>query len=77
MSKVDRSRANIWRGRFQFTPFRPTGEGVPLSSCELADDEELLVFSRGGQERALLMKQMSYHHLCQGELAGEPYLVAF
>jgi hypothetical protein len=26
---------------------------------------------------ALLTQQMSYHHLAQGEMAGEPWMVSF
>ena len=44
---------------------------------KLRDDEELLLFERGGQTRALLLREMAYHHVAQGELAGEPYLVTF
>ena len=77
MRKPDRSRAKI-KDRFVFQPFRPTTEGTPLRELStLRDDEELLVFERGGQARALLLRQMSYHHVAQGELAGEPYLVTF
>ena len=67
----------ISRRGFQFKPFRPTGDGGPLISAGLADEEELLVFGRGDQYRALILRQMVYHHVAQGELAGEPYLVTF
>ena len=76
-TRIDRSNMKISRRGFQFQPFRPTDDGGPLASAELADDEELLVFGRGDQYRALIMRQMVYHHVAQGELAGEPYLVTF
>ena len=62
---------------FQFKPFRPTGNGEPLRALDLAPDDELLVFERGGERRGLILPQMVYHHIAQGELAGEPYLVTF
>ncbi len=76
-TRIDRSNMKIRRRGFQFQPFRPPDDGGPLASAGLADDEELLVFSRGDQHRALIMRQMVYHHVAQGELAGEPYLVTF
>ncbi len=44
---------------------------------QLAKDEMVLVFERGGERRGLLARQMGYHHVAQGELAGEPYVVTF
>ena len=77
MRKPVRSHTQV-RKRFQFTPFRPAAAGTPLRELtRLRDDEELLVFERSGQARALLVRQMAYHHVAQGELAGEPYLVTF
>jgi hypothetical protein len=75
---VDRSRAKIKKSGFQFTPLRPSdGEGQPLSSAQLRDAEDLIVFERGGERRALVIREMAYHHLAQGTLAGEPYLISF
>jgi hypothetical protein len=66
-----------YRG-YAFEPFRvPAGAGVPLASLGLAPDTELIVFSRGGEFRALVAREMAYHHVAQGELAGQPYLVSF
>lgn len=76
MRKPNRSHATI-KDRFVFKPFRPTDDGTPLADAKLRDDEELLVFERGGQARALLVRQMAYHHVAQGTLAGKPYLVTF
>ena len=74
---IDRRNMKVRRRGFQFQPFRPTGDGGSLASAGLPDDEELLVFGREDQHRALIMRQMVYHHVAQGELAGEPYLVTF
>ena len=73
----DRSKCKVRDEGFYFEPFRPTGDGVPLAEADLRPDEELIVFARGGEERALSVRQMAYHHVAQGELAGEPYLVTF
>ncbi len=72
----DRSAARTG-DHFVFVPFRPQGDGTPLGELTLPDEEELIVFERGGQERGLVLRQMAYHHVAQGELAGKPYLVTF
>lgn len=41
------------------------------------DDTALLVLRRNGMTLTLLTNQMSYHHIAQGELAGEPWMVSF
>ena len=72
----DPSRAWLGRPDF-FQRFRVPDAGLPLSEAGLKDDTELLVFERAGLRRALVLQQMAYHHLAQGELAGRPYLVSF
>ena len=72
----DAKRAKF-SGPDQFPRFSPPASGVPLSTAELKDDTDIIIFERGGEERALLSNQMAYHHLAQGELGGEPYLVSF
>ena len=41
------------------------------------DDTALLVLRRGETTLTLLTMQMSYHHIAQGDLAGEPWMVSF
>ena len=65
------------RGPNHFQRFRVPDRGQPLARASLPGDEPLLVFERGGQGRALLVSQMTYHHLAEGRLAGEPYAVSF
>ena len=65
------------RGPDVFQRFNVAANGLPLAKARLPDDERLLLFERNGQRRALLTRQMVYHHVAQGELAGEPYLVTF
>ena len=63
-----------------FDPFRVTSP-EPLADAledgKVADDTPLLVLGRGDTRLALLTTQMSYHHVAQGELEGEPWMVAF
>jgi len=72
----DSERAYL-RGPNMFPRFNVATVGTPLSLSRLPDRERLLVFERNGQQHALLTRQMAYHHVAQGELAGNPYLVTF
>ena len=72
---IDRSKAYA-KAKFQFTPFLPVN-AVPLRSADLRPDEDLLIFERGSKRYAFILRQMVYHHVAQGTLAGEPYLVSF
>lgn len=62
---------------FFFKPFAVPSYGLSLAQTNLHPDEELIVFEHGGMKRALLAREMAYHHVAQGELAGEPYLISF
>ena len=76
--RIDRSRAKVKKSGFQFAPLRPRPEeGEALSTARLHDDVELIVFERRGDRRALVAREMAYHHVAQGVLADEPYLVSF
>ena len=78
MSRIDRSKIQLKKKGFQFAPFRPNASHEKLlASANLKTDQEILVFERGGQRRAVLLPEAAYHHVIQGELAGEPYLVSF
>ncbi len=72
----DAARAML-RGADMFERFRITGPGVPLGEAGLSPGTELLVFARGGERRALVLREMAYHHLAQGEVGGEPAMVSF
>ena len=64
-----------------------TGSGVSFSeAADLADalddravagDAGVLVIEVAGSKLALVTRQMAYHHVAQGELAGEPWMVTF
>lgn len=75
MSKYQLSR--LLKIGFFFKPFIVPVKGQSLSKTSLRPDEELIVVERKGEYRTLLACEMAYHHVAQGELAGEPYLVTF
>lgn len=60
-----------------FARFVVPETAVKLAEIPLPGNEQLIVFERSGKKRALLVRQMAYHHVAQGELAGEPFLIAF
>jgi len=72
----DASRAQLNQPDL-FKRFRVPDRGQPLREAGLKPDDLLLVFERGGAQRALTVKQMIYHHLAQGTLAEQPYLITF
>lgn len=64
----------------RFTPFlveesqllsEALGQGV------VDEDTPILVVERGGQRLALITREMMFHHVAQGEMAGEPWMVSF
>lgn len=55
----------------------PDGPGEPLAAAGLAADTDLIVIERGGESCAFTVRQMAYHHLAQGTLGGEPYVLTF
>ncbi|MEM7801650.1 MAG: hypothetical protein AAF633_20810 [Chloroflexota bacterium] len=76
MEEFDVSRATLG-GRPTFKPFVANGATVPLSRANLPQEGEIIVVERGGEKLAFSVRQISYHHLAQGTLAGEPYMVSF
>jgi hypothetical protein len=65
-----------WKG-FAFEPFQVPAQGATLSSLRLPPDLELILIRRGETARALVAREMAYHHVAQGELGGQPYMVSF
>ena len=72
----DASRARLSKPDI-FKRFRVPDEGRPLAELKWSEDQDILVLERGDQRLAFLVSQMTYHHLAQGKLAGQPYLVSF
>ncbi len=62
---------------FFFKPFIVPSQGQPLVQTNLHPDKELLLIQCKGEHRAFLAREMAYHHIAQGELAGEPYVISF
>ena len=65
-----------WKG-FAFPPFQVPVRGISLSSLSLPADLELILFTRGASTRALVAREMAFHHIAQGELDRQPYVVSF
>ncbi len=76
MTTIDLSKA-VLRKPDMFKRFRVPNKGLLLRDTGLPSDTDLIVFERGIERRALITQQMAYHHLAQGKLAGEAYLVSF
>lgn len=70
-------KSKLIRIGFFFRPFTVPARGQPLAAAHLNADAEIILIERGDERRALLAPEMAYHHVAQGELAGEPYLVSF
>lgn len=64
-------------GADEFPRFSMPEQGERLAATAVADDTELLVVERAGQSRALLVSEMSWHHVAEGTLGGKPIAVAY
>lgn len=64
----------------RFQPFNVTETRAlreALDEARVHEDTPLLVLEHSTGALALLVEQMAYHHVAQGELAGEPWMVSF
>ena len=70
--------ARIGGGRFE--PF-VVSETEPMrdamSARKLQSDTRLLVLDHPAGTLAFLTDQMTYHHVAQGEINGDPWMVSF
>ena len=48
-----------------------------LDKGKVKADTDLLLLNHPDEALALVKGEMAYHHVAQGEIAGEPYLVSF
>jgi len=75
----DTERAIFW-AEPNFVPLRDpewqTLRGARRAR-DVSDDTPILVFEAGGRTLSLVSSQMAYHHVAQGEMAGEPWMVTF
>jgi hypothetical protein len=81
MDTFDISRARLMKKEL-FKRFRVENENIHrltnlLDKNKISLLDELLVVERNDQRLAFLVSQIAYHHVAEGKLAGEPYLVAF
>jgi len=78
--EFDASRAMLFDSTI-YAPFQVTDESRPLrdalSDGTLQDHTVLLVIQNPEGRLALVRDQMSYHHVAQGEIMGEPWMVSF
>ncbi|MFT3924019.1 MAG: DUF3179 domain-containing (seleno)protein [Myxococcales bacterium] len=70
-------RADLYGRPDFFERFRVTDPAVALQTLRVAQQEELLVFDLAGQRRGFLLRQLGYHHVAEGELMGEPFVISF
>ncbi len=78
-SEFDIDRAIIGEER-HFDPFyvKETSELKALVDAgKVGNDEELLVLEKNDQHLAILTRHMAYHHVAQGTLENEPWLLTF
>ena len=75
----DTDRAIFWT-RPNFTPLRdPEWQSLrgARRAGDLTDETTVLTFDVQGKTLVLVSSQMSYHHVAQGEMEGEPWMVTF
>ncbi len=75
----DIDRALFWSAP-NFVPLRdPDWRSLSdaLRAGVVSDDTPVLVFEAGGATLVLVSSQMTYHHVAQGDMNGEPWMVTF
>ncbi|MFV1988338.1 MAG: hypothetical protein ACC682_13740 [Gemmatimonadota bacterium] len=65
-----------------FVPFRVTDADVSplrdvLAGGVVQSDTWLMIMEHDAGRLAMVMDQMAYHHVAQGDLNGEPWMVSF
>ena len=75
----DTDRAIFW-ARPNFTPLRdPEWQSLRRArrAGDVNDETTVVTFDVRGKTLVLVSSQMSYHHVAQGEMEGEPWMVTF
>ena len=75
----DTDRAIFW-ARPNFTPFRdPEWQSLRRvrRAGDVTDQTTVVTFEVQGKTLALVSSQMAYHHVAQGDMEGEPWMVTF
>lgn len=60
-----------------FPRFEVPDSVPPIAQADVQPEADLLVARRGHEARAFLIDQMAYHHVAQGTLGGEPFVVMY
>jgi hypothetical protein len=75
----DTGRAIFW-AHPNFQPLQ-NPEWEPMRDAvrrgDIEDETTVLKFEAGGKTLVLVSSQMSYHHVAQGVMEGEPWMVTF
>lgn len=78
LTEFDLNRATL-RDKNIFPPLY-VGTAISLRHAlkrgSVRADDHLMITGRNDWMLALLTKQMVYHHVAQGEIAGEPWMVS-
>lgn len=77
--EFDITRARVGGGS-RFTPFLVSETRSlrdALTEGVVEPDTRLLVMEHSAGRLALLTDQMVFHHVAQGDIAGEPWMVSF
>lgn len=62
----------------EFPPFRAEPKDTkPLAEAALGSSTELMVFEVAGSPFAIRALDLSYHHVLQGVVGEEPFMVSF
>ena len=75
--------AGMRQAMYEIDKLRLQGKAATKETAQLINEfrdkfgTDLIIVERGGESRALTVRQMAYHHLAQGRPKGEPYLVSF
>ncbi len=75
----DTDRAIFW-AQPNFIPLRdPEWKSLRAArrAGDVTDETTVVSFEIAGKTLALVSSQMSYHHVAQGEMEGEPWMVTF
>lgn len=76
MLEFSRERARLL-GPDWFPRFVAAARPEKLQRHASQTDSRVMVAERHGSRRAYWLDQITYHHVAQGVLGGEPFLVSF
>lgn len=78
--EFDRKRAFLTK-KEMFPRFRVQGKHEALEPLvqngRIQADDDLLIVERAGYRLGFLTKHLEYHHVAEGELGGQPYVIGY